>query len=355
MTATLTKLNTPEALRAYLARKERARAEEFDILPEGALAARWPDEKLMNAIIDMMSLTNQCRITRHLLGGTLQKVTVRVRYRPCVRMADAWKSNSTAALTQKELDGLRVAQGIARDIALRRRDPLERLYLLYGYVSGSIRYRTTDPHNEAAFLRLTAADEVLKTHEGNCQGHSEVMYLLGSMLGYSMGLQSGVSDGEDHCWNTVRLGRHVYTMDATAKITGEERRPTLKNSIHFLMGAREAGENGLFCRPEQVSVELSPSLSQQHDIYHLLGTDFRSEADAARCAWQRRIAGERSIQLRISSGIVTQQSFMLAMKAAASDPAIQQQLFRSGGRSVSYRVQSVSRPRALYATVEWDD
>lgn len=354
MTAKLTKLSTPEALRTYLARKEQARAEEFDILPEGALAARWPGEQLMNAIIDMMSLTNQCRITRHMLGSTLQKMTVRVRYRPCVRMADAWKSNSTAALTQGELDGLRIAQGIAHDIALRRRDPLERLYLLYGYVSGSICYRTTNPHNQAAFLRLTAADEVLKTHEGNCQGHAEVMYLLGSMMGYPMGLQSGVSDGEDHCWNTVRLGRHVYAMDATAKITGEERRPTLKNSIHFLMGAREAAENGLTHRPEQFTVQLSPSLSPQHDIYHLLGTDFRTEAAAAHYAWQRRIAGERSVQLRITARAVTQQSFMHAIKEAAADPAIQQQLFRSGSRSVAYRVQTVSRPSALYATVEWD-
>lgn len=347
-------IQTLEGLKSYLRTQERQLTETFTFLPKGALARSYPGDRIVSVISDIMSLVNKVSITRHLVNDVLQKLTVTVRYRPCVRMLTAWRSGRRSALTASEQQALQTAEALVRSIRARRSHYLEQLYLLYTYVGGAITYRSGYSSNGSdAFLRYTDCDSVLLRREGNCQGHSEVMYLCGSMLGFTMGIQCGESGGGGHCWNTVAIGHCTYAMDATAKVTGEERAPTLKNTIHFLMGQREAMENGLSCTSLQQVANLTPTLAPEHDIYRILGMDFTTADAAARYAWKRYIAGERQVQLRISARGVTLTTLSAAMKSVASEPAIQQQIFSQRRGNLGYSVEGIAKASALYATVTW--
>lgn len=354
MTETIMTIQTLEGLKSYLHAKERTLTESFTFLPKGTLARSYPGEKIISAISDAMSFVNKVSITRHMVNHVLQKLTVTVRYRPCVRMLAAWKSGRRTQLTVSEQQALQTAEALVRSIRARRSNYLEQLYLLYSYVGSTITYRSgRAAQGTDAYRRYTDCDSVLLRREGNCQGHSEIMFLCGSMLGFTMGIQGGESNGGGHCWNTVSIGRHTYAMDATAKINGEEKNPTLKNTIYFLMGQREADENGLHCTALQQVAVLSPTLAPEHDIYRILGMDFSTADAAARYAWNRYIAGERQVQLRISARGVTPETFSAAMKRVASEPALQKQIFSCRSGNLGYYVGGVTQPAALYVTVEW--
>ena len=354
MTQTIVMLQSLDGLRRYLRTQERQLTETFTFLPAGALARSFPGEEITAVISDMMSLVNKVSVTRHLVDGRLQKLTVTVRYRPCVRMLTAWKTGRRASLTVQEQQALQTADALVRSIRARRSDYLEQLYLLYSYVGGAIRYRSAPGSSRSdAFWRYTDCDSVLMHREGNCQGHSEVMYLCGSMLGFTMGIQCGDSGGEGHCWNTVSFGRCTYAMDATAKVKGEEKNPTLKNTIHFLMGQREAAENGLYCTPVQQVAPLTPCLAPEHDIYRILGVDFPGADEAARYAWKQYLTGEARVQLRISARGMTLKAFSAAMKRAAAEPAMQEAIFRNRSGSLGYSVDGIAKVNALYVTVTW--
>ena len=165
----------------------------------------------------------------------------------------------------------------------------------------------------------------------------------------------GESGGGGHCWNTVSFGRYTYAMDATAKVTGEERNPTLKNTIHFLMGQREAAENGLYCTPVQQVAPLTPCLAPEHDIYRILGVDFPGADEAARYAWKQYLTGEARVQLRISARGMSLETFSAAMKRVASEPALQREIFGARHGSLGYSVGGIAKANALYATVAWKE
>lgn len=356
MTERIQTITTLEGLRSFLRTQERQLTETFVFLPAGLLSRSYPGDRIVSVISDMMSLVNRVNLTRHLVNDALQKVTVTVRYRPCARMLTAWKTGRRASLSATEQQALQAADALVRSIRARRSDYLEQLYLLYSYVGGAIRYRSgMSTARSDAFCRYTDCDSVLLNREGNCQGHSEVMYLCGSMLGFTMSVQCGESGGGGHCWNTVSFGRYTYAMDATAKVTGEERNPTLKNTIHFLMGQREAAENGLRCSALQQVVTLSPVLAPAHDVYHLLGVDFSDADAAARYAWRQYIAGEKQVQLRISARGVSLEAFSAAMKRVASEPALQREIFGVRHGSLGYSVGGIAKANALYATVAWKE
>ena len=348
-------ITTLSVLREFLRQQEMQRVEAFTFQPGGALNARYPGGKLQAFVLDAMPLA--CRIhTSTRTEGDVRTVTCTMTYRSGVRMLDAWRCGSMSGLTREELLALPVAENIAQSIRNKRREPMDRLYLLYSYVAALVTYRK-DSVSDQHFHQLASGAWALVNKEANCQGFADLLYLLGSMLGFKMGMQGGMSRTGGHMWNTIELDGCRYAMDASvAALDRHSSQNGRLDYASFLMGKREALENGLTWKPEEESLPLSASLAQQHDFYCNTGYSASSPEQAARLAWKRRFEGERLTQIRIRAkvkfGIEDVKAEVAAM---AEQPAVSRDIQRLLGGSYHVNFNGQFLGKTAYVTVEWPE
>jgi transglutaminase/protease-like cytokinesis protein 3 len=109
---------------------------------------------------------------------------------------------------------------VARYIAEREADPLQRLKALHDWVSDRIRYDA-----EAYFTRRLPPQDprtVMRTRTAVCAGYAKLLKELGRSAGLEIvyvtgdarGVASGLS-GEGHAWNAAKIDGRWYLIDAT--------------------------------------------------------------------------------------------------------------------------------------------
>lgn len=354
MTNAVKQISTVAALKSWLVQLESQRVSEFVFLPKGALAARCPGGDPSALVMDLTSLVCRVESTMTTQGGQLIRVTCRLTYHACVRMLDAWRTRQYAGLNREELQALPLAEGIVKQIAQRRKMPMDRLYMLYSYLGASIEYRAGHAHT-SEFPQLVSAAWALLRKVANCQGFAGMMYLCGGMMGFRMGLQSGESTAGGHMWNTIELGAYHYALDCSAAaVARAQSRRMLADYASFLMGKREAAENGLTWSAEKESLRLSPRLAPENDYYHATGASFSTAEAAARFVWKKRLAGEKLTHLRIrGTHPITMKDLSSAIHAVGEEPAMNRAIFANTDGRVSYSIIGNDNPLALYVSIEW--
>jgi len=350
---TVMRISTQKALKNWLQQLEAKRIETFEFLPTGSLAAKHPPEKVQTLVLNMMPLTRAISSTTHYVGGVAQKVICTMTYRPCVRMLDAFRTHRISQLPREERLALEIAGGIARQINNRRKSAMDKLYLLYSYIGALINYKKGG-ESEVGFDQLTSAAWALINKVANCQGFAEVMYLVGGMMGFRMGIQSGQSAAGGHSWNTIVLDGRCYAMDASSSaVARADASVALAEFSAFLMGQQEAVENDLTWTAAQESLSLSPSLDPKHDYYLHRGVSASTASEAAAEVWNRFMAGEKLIHLRIrGKRRISLDDVKKALSACAKKPEINEGILKKLGGSCSYRLLGRASAKATYVTVE---
>lgn len=343
------------ALKTWLRQLESQRVETFSFQPTGSLASLFTSEDPSGCILEMLSLVRSVRTSVTKSGGVVVSVRCTLTYHACVSMLDAWHTRRMQKLPREEQQGLELAQGIVRSITARRKQPMERLYMLYSYIGATISYRSGNERS-AEFSQLTSAAWTLIRKVGNCQGFAEVMYLCGGMLGFRMGLQSGRSAAGPHMWNTVEMGLRHYAMDCSAAaVARSQSRRMLADYASFLMGRREAAENGLTWLPEREITAIAARLAPAHDYYTASGTAFTTADAAAREIWKRRMAGELLTHVRVrAKQPVTLKELSSAVHSVAAQPEMNRAIFsKLSGQNLRYSIIGSDSNGVIYASVEW--
>lgn len=343
------------ALRTYLRQMEDRRTVTFTFRPKGSLLSQYPTGSMGSVILEMMPLTRRCKSSICKTGTTVD-VTCTMTYRPCVRMLDAWQGRSQEALEPGELRALEIARDVVTQVMQKRQTQIDRLYLLYTYIGAKISYRKGKA-NTAEFDALTSAASALVTDQANCQGFAEVMYLMGGMMGCDMGIMSGRSAAGPHSWNSVVIDGAVYAMDASASaVARAASKVSFGEYASFLMGKREAQENQLVWTNVQENVKLAPRLPAELDFYQNRGFSVTTAERAAKIAWQKRIAGERVVHIRIrGQNRVTTNQVIKALSEAAKEPAVQKAIASQMGGRASYSVIGNVSDLATFVMIEWPD
>ena len=100
----------------------------------------------------------------------------------------------------------------------------------YNYICSHVSYDYTHLDDDSYLLKYSAYAALVK-HTAVCQGYSNLFYLMLQRLGIDSRIITGISDGEEHAWNIVRLGDKYYLCDPTWDTVNE-------NHVYFLRGSK---------------------------------------------------------------------------------------------------------------------
>lgn len=101
----------------------------------------------------------------------------------------------------------------------------------YNYICTHVSYDYEHLEDDSYLLKYSAYAALVK-HTAVCQGYSNLFYLMLQRLGIDSRIITGISDGEDHAWNIVRLGDKYYLCDPTWDSVNE-------NHVYFLRGSKK--------------------------------------------------------------------------------------------------------------------
>lgn len=217
--------DTVELLGVYLRRQQEKRAGWVSFRLKGQRT-----DAQLHALLDQllpMAQRSSRRIWRERDGHT---VTMTIRYRDGVRLADAWRDHAQDKLFLKEQAVLVRAQEI-----VRMHPTLEQLQQ---YLAAHVCYENTR-QGTVRYGEIVSCITALEEGKANCQGISDAMYLLGTLAGYRMGYQQGYNPQGAHLWNTVMLMEKTYALDATFALScGDECAVTLDRQACIDRGLR---------------------------------------------------------------------------------------------------------------------
>lgn len=170
------------------------------------------DAELEEMLDDICSKVNWRAYTFE-RSGSRTDVSVRLWYRPGVRMLDAWRSGNTDALTSDEIACLQKAESILAQLRGTAGSDLKMEKAIHDYLCRTITYTAGESLN--ATDGVTTATWALLRGTANCQGYSDAFYLLGNMAGLDVDFMCGLDGTQEHIWNVIRLDGKQYIVDVT--------------------------------------------------------------------------------------------------------------------------------------------
>ena len=103
---------------------------------------------------------------------------------------------------------------------------------IYDYICDNITYDYDNLNDDEYFLKFSAyAALINKT--AVCQGYSTLLYRMLKAAGIDTRIITGVSNGENHAWNIVRIGDLYYYLDSTWDAGNDRYSYFLKGSAEF--------------------------------------------------------------------------------------------------------------------------
>ena len=109
---------------------------------------------------------------------------------------------------------------------------------IYDYICDNVTYDHENLSDSSYMLKYTAYAAIVNG-TAVCQGYASLFYRMALALGLDCRVISGVSQGEDHGWNIVRLNGYYYNLDAT----WDSERGAGQAYHYFLRGSRNFGEH----------------------------------------------------------------------------------------------------------------
>lgn len=138
-------------------------------------------------------------------------------YYPGWRIASAWASGDTQALTQEEGLVLQTALELVEQAKAETDSDLALEQWLHDWLCRNVSYENPDMEVPTeAYLQLRQLTCIGAVLDGtaNCQGYTDAFYLLGTLAGFEVGKLSGDAGGP-HTWNVIWLDEAWYFVDVT--------------------------------------------------------------------------------------------------------------------------------------------
>lgn len=202
---------TTEALREWLAAAQERRETRLNFTVQSALS----DGQLRDLLDQLLPMAQEraAQLRRERNGHW--RVTLRLRYRTGVRIADAWRDGNERGLSPEEQTAL--AKALAM-VDLARQDGPHSIALARQLFDAAHACAVYDnpPLGTAAHSQVVSAVSALIGGRANCQGFSDAYYLLGTLAGFRVGYQAGFKDRLPHLRNIILLEGRWQTVDATA-------------------------------------------------------------------------------------------------------------------------------------------
>lgn len=126
-------------------------------------------------------------------------------------MAHAWQTGDAGGLSPEERQCLKKAVSLIDEFRFMCKDTLSMEAAIHDYLCETVSYLSQDDGPQ--YVR--SAIGALLHGRSNCMGYTDAFYLLGTIAGLDVGYVSGLSDGEAHAWNSIRLDGSYYAVDVT--------------------------------------------------------------------------------------------------------------------------------------------
>ena len=208
-------LTTYPALRLHLARAQQQRLERLAFTIAHPLSSSFSDARLRDAmdVLLPMAQGRSIRIRRERNGDW--QITLHLRYRQGVRIADAYQHSDLSRLSPDECQTLDKALSIVA--AAREGAPDSRALArrLFDAVRACAVYENP-PVGSPACALVISATSVLVAGRANCQGFADAYYLLATVAGLTVGYQAGYKHRIPHLWNLLLLDGRWQTVDVTS-------------------------------------------------------------------------------------------------------------------------------------------
>ncbi|MDD6050186.1 MAG: transglutaminase domain-containing protein [Clostridiales bacterium] len=175
--------------------------------------ARLTDAALLEALVTGLPMVEGLahRIVRSRGRGAV--LTAKLRYRQGVRMLDCYRGSRRWTLTNEENASLAEACAAVMP-ALPLENEQARFDFLYDLVCRRVTYVHTAPGRKG-YERLVGAASVFRDGRANCQGFSDLLYLLCGLCGLEVEYRCQQGERHLHMWNRVRLNGQWHDADAS--------------------------------------------------------------------------------------------------------------------------------------------
>lgn len=103
---------------------------------------------------------------------------------------------------------------LKNELNLAGKTDAEKINAIYDYICSNVNYDYANLNNAGYTLKHTAYAALIN-RKAVCQGYAVLLYRL--LLEYSIDCRviTGISNGEGHAWNIVKLGNYYYNLDST--------------------------------------------------------------------------------------------------------------------------------------------
>ncbi len=162
-------------------------------------------------------ISEACFVTYRQQGEGPYLYEVELFEYPGNRIVDAYFSQDTSMLNEKEQKALEVAVEMVEDANAEAENNWELEMLLYTALVDKITYYSSDmsyetPEEQPWYLNAVGA---LTLGAANCQGYADAFFTVASIAGFEVG-RMGVETSEDpHMVNTICLDGQWYVVDVT--------------------------------------------------------------------------------------------------------------------------------------------
>ena len=195
-------------------------------------------------------------------------------YYPGVRVAYAYRSGDTSFLTSEERSLYDYCMDIANDAYLVSNTDLEREKYIHDFICDRVVYKTDGTKDSTMPVpRHKTAIGAFFDGEANCQGYTDLFYVLATMAGFEVRKQiggnwswTGPSDN-NHIWNVIKLDGKWYEVDVTWDDQEHSDAPYIYASFNFAPGWSYGHDLGNF----GVCADMGWSSDQKYFYYSELG------------------------------------------------------------------------------------
>ena len=139
------------------------------------------------------------------------KVLYRITYYPGMRVSDAYITNNQTKLTYEQRKLYRIAVNIIKQA--QNMTDLEAELYFHDIICKNVTYFSNT--SERIMPRHATALGVFLDHKANCQGYCDAFYMLCTMRGLKVDMQSGMAANQRHVWNVIEIDKKWYAVDVT--------------------------------------------------------------------------------------------------------------------------------------------
>ncbi|MBQ7585635.1 MAG: hypothetical protein IJU40_05240 [Desulfovibrionaceae bacterium] len=144
-------------------------------------------------------------------NGRSAKVLYKISFYPGMKVADAYLNHNLSDLNSEELELYKIAVDIvnqARDLSA-----LQAELFFHDTICTTVKYFTDIPAK--TLPRYATAIGAFIDQKANCQGYCDAFYMLCTMFGLKVDMQSGIASKQKHVWNVIEIKGKWYAVDVT--------------------------------------------------------------------------------------------------------------------------------------------